>query len=293
MSTTTTTTATIAITPDEFIPSGDTHTELNFFKAPADGSRPYNLIPSDPAGEFKTNVEIEPRTITIHDLRGHPSTPSLDKEAFSFHTAPSSLSYDDFADEDKIRSVYYPEIQDIVRKHVSGAKEVLIFDHTIRRAGNNPRRGPVLRVHIDQTTKSGELRLRRHLSAERAEEVLQKNARFQIINVWRPINGAVVSHPLAFADSSTVEDEDVVGVAHIYENYEGETAGVKYNPGQKWWYASGIKNDEVTLIKCFDSWTGEGGVRRRAPHTAFAHPDTPAGARGRESIEVRCLVVGE
>jgi hypothetical protein len=288
----TTTTATVTIPQTEFIPSGDAVAELNFFRAPSDGSRPYNLIPSDPSGELKTNVEVEPHTVTIHDLRGHPSTPSLDKEAFSFHTVPSSLSYDDFADEDKIQSVYYPEIQDIVRKYVANAKEVLIFDHTIRRGGK-AKRGPVLRVHIDQTSKSGPLRLKKHLPAEQAEEVLRKNVRFQIINVWRPLNGPVVSHPLAFADSSTVEEEDVVGVAHIYANYEGETAGVKYNPGQKWWYASGIKNDEVTLIKCFDSWTGEGGARRRVPHTAFAHPNTSAGAKERESIEVRCLVVGE
>jgi hypothetical protein len=157
----------------------------------------------------------------------------------------------------------------------------------------NAKRTAVQLVHIDQTPKSGEFRLRRHLTEERVEEVLKKNVRFQIINVWRPINGAVVSHPLAFADSSTVVDEDIVGIAHIYPDYEGQIAGVKYNANQKWWYASGIKDDEVTLIKCFDSWTGEGSERRRVPHTAFVRPDTPEGAKGRGSIEVRCLIIGE
>ncbi|KAA8895607.1 hypothetical protein FN846DRAFT_328319 [Sphaerosporella brunnea] len=287
-----TTTTTITATQTEFIPFGDVVAELNFYSAPADGSSPYNYIGIPPPGMEQSNVGIDPKSITIYDLRGNESKLSLDKEAFSFHTIPSSLTYGDFDNEEKIRSIYYPEIKDIVRKHVSGAKEVIIFDHTIRRSGPNAE-STVQRVHIDQTTKSGELRLRRYLTPERVQEVLKKNIRFQIVNIWRPINGAVVSYPLAFADSSTVADDDIVGVAHIYPDYEGQTAGVKYNPNQKWWYASGIKNDEVTLIKCFDSWTGESGERRRAPHSAFVHPNTPAGAKGRESIEVRCLIVGE
>lgn len=63
---------------------------------------------------------------------------------------------------------------------------------------------------------------------------------------------------------------------------------VAANPGHKWYWPSGMKQDEVLLIKCFDSRTD---VARRAPHCAIQTP-MDQGPPG-ESIEVRCLVVWE
>lgn len=119
-----------------------------------------------------------------------------------------------------------------------------------------------------------------------APELLK--GRYRIINVWRPLNGPVYSHPLAFADTSTVHDEDLVGVEHRYPNRTGETAAVKFDEDQKFYYWSGMENDERLFLLCFDSDV-EG---RRVPHTAFVDHRTPDGAPGRESIEVRALVFG-
>ena len=68
----------------------------------------------------------------------------------------------------------------------TGAVRVFIFDHTIRRQPKDERnkgvqlRGPVRRVHIDQSYSASEQRVTHHLPEE-ADELLQK--RFQIINV--------------------------------------------------------------------------------------------------------------
>jgi hypothetical protein len=70
----------------------------------------------------------------------------------------------------------------------TGATRVFIFDHTIRREPKDQRektdkailRGPVRRVHIDQSYSASENRVSHHLPDE-AEELLKK--RFQIINV--------------------------------------------------------------------------------------------------------------
>lgn len=68
----------------------------------------------------------------------------------------------------------------------TGATRVFIFDHTIRRAAADRRdgttqiRGPGKRVHIDQTYRASENRVKHHLPDE-ADELLKK--RFQIINV--------------------------------------------------------------------------------------------------------------
>ena len=109
--------------------------------------------------------------------------------------------------------------------------------------------------------------------------------------MWRPINGPVQSFPLAFADSGSVADEDLVGIEHRYPDRNGETAGVKFSERQEWWYWSGMGDGERLLLKCFDSDEVVGG-RGRVPHSAFVDPRTPVGARGRESIEVRALVFG-
>ncbi|KAI0365925.1 hypothetical protein BV20DRAFT_953286, partial [Pilatotrama ljubarskyi] len=68
----------------------------------------------------------------------------------------------------------------------------------------------------------------------------------------------------------------------------GRTFGVRYNPDHAWYYLSKQTPDEVTLIKCYDSETGEA---RLAPHSAF-RVHGPKDAPHRQSIELRVLVFG-
>lgn len=172
----------------------------------------------------------------------------------------------------------------------TGASKVFIFDHTIRREvqGNTPGtstlRGPVQRVHIDQSYSASLSRVPHHLPEE-ADELVK--GRVQIINVWRPIK-QIQRDPLAIAEAHSVREEDLVPVALIYPNRNGETLSVRYNKGQRWFYRSGLTPEEVILIKCFDSKTD--GRARRVPHTAFVDPSSDADAPTRESIEIRALV---
>ena len=144
-------------------------------------------------------------------------------------------------------------------------------------------RGPVQRVHIDQSYSAAKSRVPHHLPEE-AEKLLK--GRYQIINVWRPIK-PIFKDPLAVADASSVPEEDLVPIALIYPNRQGETYSVRPNKEHKWYFLYGQTPKEVTLIKCFDSKTD--GRARRVPHTAFANPETED-REPRESIEVRALV---
>ena len=92
---------------------------------------------------------------------------------------------------------------------------------------------------------------------------------------------------MAYADSRSVPDEDIVPVEHRYPDRTGETAGVKFTPKGRWHYWSGMTNDERILLQCYDSKDGA-----RTPHTAFKDPRTQPDWPGRESIEVRALVFG-
>ncbi|KAH0605980.1 uncharacterized protein H6S33_004437 [Morchella sextelata] len=273
-------------------PHGDVPTVINFHPPTTiDGAPPYLIVE-----DLQSNFSTIPHPVTIHDLRGLEADFNLDKQAFQpVLDVPSTEK--DFTDDAKIEREYYPEITAILKKHVPGIEEVVIFDHTVRRAGPDAKRPPVMRAHIDQSVPASYQRIRRHLPAERAEEVIAAGTRVRIINVWRPIGGPVVDSPLGCADSRTVEEADVVPVRHILPDREGSTLGVKFREGQKWWYWSGMRDEEVLLIKCFDTDTvvggGAEGRRGRTPHSAFVHPGTPAEKKGgRESIEVRCLVIG-
>ncbi|KAF2089216.1 hypothetical protein K490DRAFT_63354 [Saccharata proteae CBS 121410] len=269
------------------IPRGPVTSTLCFYAPPADGSKPFNYVEKPPAGQPEKNFGEHETAVSINDIRGRESAFNLDTNAFSVLQNVTSEERD-FASDEHIKRVYYPEVERLLLENVEGAKRVLLFDHTIRRADPNAPRAPVVRVHIDQTRKSAEQRVHHHLPAE-AASLLQ--SRYRIINVWRPLNGPVVSFPLAVADSATVEDGDLVGVEHRYPDRTGETAGVKFNEAQKWYYWSGMGNEERLLLKCFDSDETH-GPRGRVPHTAFVDPRTPEGAPGRESIEVRALVFG-
>lgn len=176
----------------------------------------------------------------------------------------------------------------------TGASRIFIFDHTIRRAQKDmrdpsqPLRGPVNRVHIDQSYSAAKSRVPHHLP-EIADELLK--TRYQIINVWRPIK-PIYRDPLAVAKANSVPDTDLVPVSLIYPNRKGQTLTVRPNPKHEWFYAYGQTPEEVMLIKCFDSKLD--GRARRVPHTAFVNERTTGDEfPARESIEVRCLVFHE
>ncbi|KAL6245037.1 hypothetical protein RBB50_007812 [Rhinocladiella similis] len=270
---------------EEHVPRGPVRTKLNFFKEPEDGSPPHNYVEKPPEGHPQRNFGETVVEVEMNDIRDREDEFHLDKDAFqAVKGVPSQET--EFLDDEHIKSVYYPEVERLLLDNVPGSHKVTIFDHTIRRSNPDAPRAPVTRVHVDQTARSTEWRVKLH-DPDEADELLK--GRFRIINVWRPINGTVVAHPLGFASADTVDDADLVPVEHRYPHRTGETAAVRYSPAQKFYYWSGMDNDERLFLKCFDS---RDGVGQRVPHTAFVDPRTPVGAKGRESIEVRALVYG-
>ncbi len=268
------------------IPRGPVTASLSFYKAPEDGTPPHNYVEPLP-GVPQRNWGDDWTPINLEDLRGQEHKFNLDNNAFdTYQNVKSELDRSGFEDDAKVKEIYYPEVEKLLLENVKDAKRVLLFDHTIRRPTGN--RNPVQRVHIDQTPWSAAERIRVHLPDE-ADELLA--GRYRIINVWRPLNGPVMSFPLAVADSQTVTDSDLIAIEHRYPNRNGQTAAVQFNKAQKWYYWSGMTDEDRLLLKCYDSdeTVGKWG---RVPHTAFENPNTPEGAIGRESIEVRALVFG-
>ncbi|KAH9825949.1 7alpha-cephem-methoxylase P8 chain [Teratosphaeria destructans] len=260
MSTTTQTQAPTKLntTTDIPIPRGETTSKLVFYAPPADGSAPWNYVEPEP-GQQQRNYGEDEHEVTIHDIRGREHDFDINTNGFGVVQDVKSEEKD-FTDDESIKKLYYPEVERLLLDHVPGANRIFIFDHTVRRSGPGARRAPVNRAHIDQTTKSAVARVHYHMGDE-APALLQHRVR--LINVWRPLNGPVVASPLAFADSRTVPEADVVGVEHRYPHRTGETAGVRFTEGGRWYYWSGMRNEERVLLQCFDSADGA-----RTPHIA-------------------------
>ena len=105
-------------------------TSLNYFRALDDRS-PYVYVHDPPAGIAQENLGTEPYSVQINDARGQESEFALDSAGFQFVNHASIEC--DFNDEDRIRTAYYREVEDLLKRE-AGAKRVHIFDHTIRSA---------------------------------------------------------------------------------------------------------------------------------------------------------------
>jgi hypothetical protein len=254
--------------------------------------KPRSLEYEPPAGVPRTTAVHRGHAVAIRDVRPVASHLSLEHEGFQLVTAPSRVS--DFYDQEAVQTRYYVETASLLEE-LTGASRVVIFDHTIRRRipGATDRttgipRQPVSRVHNDYTVNSGPQRVRDLLGGD-ASDLLRR--RFSVVNVWRPIRGPIQDAPLAVADAQSVDSDDLVATDLIYPDRTGEIYYVKFNPAHRWFYASAMRQDEVMLIKCFDS--ANDGRARFVPHSAFVDPTSPAGALPRESIELRTLVFYE
>ncbi len=228
----------------------------------------------------------ETHRVVLHNGRPLADRFEFEREGFRFVSHHSQVT--DFFDDDQVRRIYYPECETLI-KLVSGARRVVVFDHTLRTASEEERearqiRDIVSRVHNDYTEWSGPQRVR-DIMGDEAEELLC--GRFAIIQVWRPINHPVESHPLAICDAQTVKPDALVVNERRYQNRTGQTYAITYDPGQRWYWFPKMRPDEALVFKVYESLRD--GRARWTAHTAFADPTAPPHARPRESIEIRTL----
>jgi hypothetical protein len=223
--------------------------------------------------------------MTVHN--GRPIRDSFDLDTHGFVFADHHTKMRDFTDEAERSSVYDLEVQELVKKH-SGAREVLVFDHTIRIGDEQAQRKigarpPVKGVHNDYTESSAPRRLREIVGDAEAERRFTK--RWAIIQVWRPIRGTVLVDPLGICDGRTIPQQGFIRVERRYKYRTGEVYHIAHNPAHLWFYFPQMQRHEALVFKVFDS--DQSKPSRFTAHSAFDDPNTPAGAPARESIETR------
>ncbi|RYP33161.1 hypothetical protein DL767_004865 [Monosporascus sp. MG133] len=260
---------------------GAVDADLTFIALPTDGSAPFIT-----EGPQEDHNETETHTVRVEDIRGQEQLYSLDKDAFlAVQDVASKSTYETFDSEDDIRRVYYPEVEALLLKNIEGARRVKILGHGVRRESAQNHRQPILFVHCDHTEEVAARFAREYADSEKAPELL--GGRWRIINVWRPLNGTVLTTPMAFASANSLNADDLFSVEMRYPDHKDWFSGIRYNSTQRWFYWSGMGNSERLILKCSDNALDIG---KQAFHSAFLDRRAPAGAKQRESIEVRTLV---
>ena len=251
--------------------------------------RPYDFAYTPPAGTAWNNYRSDSWAVRIADARSSVRAPEIEREGFMLVRSRSAVR--DFLDEAAIASVYYGEVAELARAAVGG-REAYVFDHLVRRREAGPaltfgrkvsgvRPSANGRVHNDYTEMSGPRRMSQVLGDETP-------ARYAIVNVWRPIKGPVLDAPLALCDARSVSAEDLVPSDVHYETRTGEIYLVAHSAAHRWSYFPEMEPSEALVFKQYDS---DARAARFVPHAAFDHPQTPAHAPLRQSIEARVLVV--
>ena len=226
---------------------------------------------------------------------------SLETAGFQLFTQPTSVI--DFYDCEEVMSVYYEECKAFARE-LTGADNAFTFDHLIRESGRQISGGGtdgetritgaeagggyIGSVHMDYTENT----MWHDFLAIHGQQEPANPSRVIALNFWRPLSAVIEDNPLAVCDARTVEPRDLfetVVYGYGADNYSWhnigiETYNVKYTSNQRWYYYSGMTNQEVLIIKSYDS---DGVIGRTCPHASFQLSD--AKGEPRRSIELRVL----
>jgi hypothetical protein len=241
---------------------------------------------SQAEADQKRKGKYAEHSMPIYNGRAVAHGLSLEREGFIL--VDHNTQVKNFYDEAEVRSVYYKETEELV-KRITGAKRVLVFDHTLRAADSairekNQVSSPVRNAHNDYTEWSGPQRVRDLLPQE-ADDLLSR--RFAVVQTWRPINKPVQNEHLAIADAQSIGMSELIPSARIYPNRRGEVYHSTYNPAHRWYYFPNMQRNEAMVFKCYDS--SKDGRARWTAHCAFDDPTAPANVPSRESIEMRTL----
>jgi hypothetical protein len=259
--------------------------EINYS---ADNGRPIDYYFYEPDPKLKLNPPgTDVRKVMIQDGWSKAEKLSVDREGFEIRDFPND--FENFDDEAAIKSIFYDQIITFVKAN-TGAKRVVVFDHTLRRRlpadlkqQTTTSRPAVMLVHSDYTPKSGVQRVRDILPDD-AEQLLKGRVAFY--NVWKPLFDTVEELPLAMCDAQTSTDEDMLLMELKYMERTGEIFVMRHSPSHRWYYFPRMTPQKALLLKTYDSMTDRA---RFMGHTAFEDPTTPPNAKKRQSVEVRTM----
>lgn len=179
-------------------------------------------------------------------------------------------------------TTYTEQVVDLLKSTIA-AKEVLVFDHTVRIDNQDATRKPARNVHNDYDPQGANQRLVDLVGEKEASEY--QAGHFAFVNVWRPLNSPIKSTPLGFIRPSSLDSDDWMSIELIYPDRKGSILGVAKNPAHQWFYVSAMTPNEVAIFNIFDN-KGQPFLA----HSALDVVDQTPTDKPRQSIETRTLI---
>ncbi|WP_282605798.1 CmcJ/NvfI family oxidoreductase [Pelagibius sp. Alg239-R121] len=223
--------------------------------------------------------ELAPTQVQLTDIRSSVDRVRFATDAVEFATVWSAV--EDFSGEGRSET-YDHELTQLLTDRL-GAREVVVFDHTVRVDNPDATRKPARNVHSDYSEDGAKQRLVDLLGTDRAAE--WRDGHYAFINVWRPVEHRINSAPLGFVRPSSVDPADWILLDLIYPDRKGQIMGLAGNPHHEWLYQSKMTPDEVVLFNIYDNR----GLPSIA-HSALDMVEDPSVTVIRKSIESRTLV---
>jgi hypothetical protein len=235
----------------------------------------------------RDTVAIEPVRMAMID--GRTTLPRLDREGFALVGHRSAVT--DFEDRAAVAAIHRDEIVDLVKQQ-SGADLVMVNAPGVLRysersalAGQLNNSMPARFAHVDISDATAE---RFSLGSAPEGRSFTRAAHY---NVWRVISNPPQDVSLAVCDARSVAATDMIAADAIFDepdkpewSFEGWV--VAHNPAHRWHWFSDLTPDEAIIFKTHDS---DPAQPHCVPHVAFDHPDCPADAPPRASIEMRAI----
>lgn len=224
--------------------------------------------------------ELVTTDIRVSDLRGSAQQPKFQRDGIEFINAASAVK--DFKNAEHWEPLYNQELVNLLKERI-GAKEVIVFDHTVRIDDPEAARRPARNVHNDYNKAGAEQRLIDLVGEARAEEF--HTSGYGFVNVWRPIENIITSSPLGFIDPNSMRQDDWLDIGLVYPDRFGQILGVAANRNHNWFFKSKMSPDEAVIFNIYDN-----GGRPHLAHSALDLPSDSDAIIPRKSIESRTLV---
>lgn len=223
--------------------------------------------------------ELAMTEIEVADVRSNGCGSFAEMSVGFKHAVSEAHSFEDAQDWQRI---YDAELTQFLQTELD-AKEVFVFDHTVRIDAPSADRKPARNVHSDYSQSGAEQRLVDLLGPETAADWAKGHYAF--INLWRPIEAPINSAPLGFIVPDSVAEADWITLDLIYPDRVGQIMGLAANPDHRWIYMSQMTPGEVAFFNIYDN-RGQPSVA----HSALDMTEDPSIHAVRKSIESRTLV---
>lgn len=258
---------------------------------------------------YHDGVEAVPVTSTVLD--GRRARDDIDFERSGFGRVDHASAVRDWHDPCELDQVYRPELAEFATEFTwcDVAISFPLISRSVEAALTEPDYGPIEFVHSDFTSDYGPMvtgadrPYRAFVDPLLAEQGLARRdlvdaSRLMVLQWWRNIGPVDADTPLAMCDASAIPESRLM--RQVVPFYGGlrldfEIFAVRPpDPGTSddWYTYPRMTDEEVIVLRTYDSARVDAGTPYWTPHSAFRDPHVDgAPEHRRESVEGRALCI--